>query len=168
MHGGLKYRPFGSKEMTKIPSIFINMKIIKKNVNSIWKMRDKDGVEATSFEDLARIGKDHFERIYKDDNKVNIVDIIHMTYFFLSFVLEEDNGILMEEVSKAELKDVLHRFQKDKSPSPDGWLVEFFLGFYEIIGDDLLRVIEESRTSGRVLATFNSTFIALIPKSNNP
>eukprot|EP01018_Ginkgo_biloba_P010531 Gb_16175 [translate_table: standard] len=33
---------------------------------------------------------------------------------------------------------------------------------------DLLKVVEESRVHGKVLASFNATFIALIPKGDNP
>jgi hypothetical protein len=47
-------------------------------------------------------------------------------------------------------------------------MMEFFFGFQEIIEANLLRVVEESRTSGKVLETFNATFIALIPKNNDP
>ena len=43
----------------------------------------------------------------------------------------------MEEVSKEELKETLNSFQKDKSPGPDGWKVEFFLVGYDTIGLDI-------------------------------
>jgi len=45
---------------------------------------------------------------------------------------------------------------------------EFFLGFNDVIEEDLMRVIEESISSRRTLASFNATFIDLIPKYNNP
>jgi hypothetical protein len=45
--------------------------------------------------------------------------------------------------------------------------MEFFLGFYEFLEKDLVRVIEESRVFGRIVAAFNTTFIALIPKFYN-
>jgi hypothetical protein len=74
----------------------------------------------------------------------------------------------MEEVTEDELKEVLHSFQKDKSPGPDGWSIEFFLGFYDLLGVDILQVVEESRREGVIHAPLNSTFIALIPKSDIP
>jgi hypothetical protein len=37
---------------------------------------------------------------------------------------------------------VLHSFQKDKGVGPNGWPIEFFLGFYEVIEDDLMKVIK--------------------------
>jgi hypothetical protein len=43
--------------------------------------------------------------------------------------------------------------------------VEFFIGFKENIEVDILRVVEESRTSRKVLANLDATsFIAIIPK----
>ena len=40
----------------------------------------------------------------------------------------------MEEVSEEELKVALRSFQKDKSPGPDGWTIEFFIDLYDLLG----------------------------------
>jgi hypothetical protein len=81
---------------------------------------------------------------------------------------EEDNKALMEEVSEDELKEVLHSFQKDKILGLDGWSMDFFVGFFDFFGKDLLKVVEESRTNGYIHLPFNETFIALIPKKDDP
>ena len=59
-------------------------------------------------------------------------------------------------------------FEKDKSPGPNGCPVEFFLGFFDLVGGDLLPVVESSRVSRRVDNSLNSTFISLIPKEEKP
>jgi len=41
------------------------------------------------------------------------------------------------------------------------------LGYDDFLEGELLRVIEESRTSWKLLGTLNTTFIALIPKKND-
>jgi hypothetical protein len=64
--------------------------------------------------------------------------------------------------------EILKLFAKDKSPGPDGWTVEFFTHFFEVVGDDLLELVEDSRTRGKIQSSLNSTFLALIPKENNP
>ena len=87
---------------------------------------------------------------------------------FPRFVGEEENNSLLEEVSEEELKVALQSFQKDKSPGPDGWTIEFFIDLYDLLGADILKVVEDSHLSGRIPACFNSTFIALIPKVDNP
>jgi hypothetical protein len=67
-----------------------------------------------------------------------------------------------------EFLDTLKLFAKDKSPALDGWTVEFFIHFFDILGDDLLELVEDSRIRGKVQCSLNSTFLALIPKMNKP
>ena len=57
---------------------------------------------------------------------------------------------------------------KEKSLGPDGWTVEFFLHFFDMLGPELLAMVEDTRLSGNVCGSLNSTFIALIPKSDTP
>ena len=51
----------------------------------------------------------------------------------------------MEEVSKEELIETLHFFQKEKIPSPDGWAIEFFIHCFDHVRHGLLKAVEESR-----------------------
>ena len=71
--------------------------------------------------------------------------------------------ITLEEVERA-----LKSFKKDKSPGPDGWPMDFFLAFFDLLGSELLNMVESSRIEGRVIPSLNSTFIVLIPKKENP
>ena len=71
---------------------------------------------------------------------------------------------LMEEVSEEELRKVLHSFQKGKCPGPNGFTLDFFIGFYELLKNDILKVVRESQRTGKVLVEMNGTFITLIPK----
>jgi len=49
----------------------------------------------------------------------------------------------------------------------DGLLI-FFLGLYDIIGMDIVKVVGESHINGHMHAPLNATFITLIPKTNDP
>jgi hypothetical protein len=40
--------------------------------------------------------------------------------------------------------------------------------FFEVVSDDLVDLVEDTRSCGRIKSTLNSTFLALIPKENNP
>jgi len=46
---------------------------------------------------------------------------------------------------------VLYFLHKDKILGPNGCTAEFFLGISELLGDDLLRVVEEVRLSEKLL-----------------
>lgn len=88
--------------------------------------------------------------------------------FFPRLVSDEDNVDLFEEINLEELSRGLLAFQKGKSPQSDGWMVEFFIAFFDLLGKDLLKVVVEVRVTSRVLPNFNSTFLALIPKKDKP
>jgi hypothetical protein len=109
----------------------------------------------------------HFISFYKDSHN-SIVDQIESVRLYPRLTTEEEVQMLEKPVTKDEILVVLRGFTKDKSPSPDGWIVEFFLHFFDLVVDDLLEAVEESCLSGMVNRSLNSTFIALIPKVNGP
>jgi len=140
----------------------------RKSANTIWKLENSDGRVENSFEGMANIGVSHFQNLFKANNQASIEEVVRLAQLFPGFVNEEENQKLFEKVTEDELKEALNSFQKDKSPGPDGWTIEFFQELYEFLGKDILRVVEDSRQSGRIPASMNSTFIALIPKTDNP
>lgn len=87
---------------------------------------------------------------------------------FPLFIEEDENIKLMNHISDRKSLGVLHHIQKYKSPKCDGWSMEFFQHFYDMLGFDLLRVVDDSLQNGRILKSFTSTFIALMPKSHDP
>lgn len=66
------------------------------------------------------------------------------------------------------MEETLNPLKKYKSLGPNGWIVELFLEFYDLMIADLLEVVEDSRKHGRIMGSLNATFIALIPKESNP
>jgi hypothetical protein len=74
-----------------------------------------------------------------------------------------DNPCTLQEILAA-----LKSFSLDKSPGPDGWTVEFYLHFFDLVGKDLQELVEDSRLQGKITGAINSTFITLILKANHP
>lgn len=73
-----------------------------------------------------------------------------MAQVFPSFVEDENNEFLMAPVSKGEAEVVIQSMQKEKSPGPDGWTMEIFQQFFDLIGDGLVGLVAESRSRGCV------------------
>ena len=74
------------------------------------------------------------------------------------------NQQLMREISLEELEGTVFNMKKGKAPGPDGFPIEFFQEFWEIIKFDLLAVVHESQQNKQMLRALNATFLALIPK----
>lgn len=113
------------------------------------------------------MGITHFQNLFKAPREPSIAEILRVAQFFPSFINGDKNEDLLAEISKNEM-EVLHSFQKDKIMGLDWWPIEFFMGFYDLIGRDLLKVVEESKLEGHIHTPLNSTFIALIPKTGYP
>jgi len=116
---------------------------------------------------MAVEGVKYFQFLFKAKTRGTIAKMIRLSNSFLRFVNLKDNQALMTKVGKEEFLLILQSFQKDKSRNFDGLSVNFYLGCYDFIEEDLRRFIESSRTTGKTLASFNTTFIALIPKLDN-
>jgi len=61
----------------------------------------------------------------------------------------------------------LSSFQKGKIHGPNDLTVEFFLGFFELLKFDLIKVVNESQRLGKVWNSFNAAFLSLIPKNKD-
>ena len=72
------------------------------------------------------------------------------------------------EVSKEEVEHILSNFARDKSPELDGWQTEFYLHFFDLMGEEIDLVVNESHCLGKVPDSLNSTFLVLIPKKDRP
>jgi hypothetical protein len=68
--------------------------------------------------------------------------------FFSQLVLAKYNEMFFYEVSPTELLEVMSSFQKGKILGPDKWIVELFVGFFDLMSIDLLRVVEEICQAG--------------------
>ena len=116
----------------------------------------------------SRTGLQHFKDAFSAPESFPIEEILQVLNIFPWMISEEMNNVLKKEVEYMELKHIIWSFKKDKSPGPDELINEFFLGFFDLLKYDLLKVVKEPQKSQKVLDSLNSTFIALIPKSQNP
>ena len=71
-------------------------------------------------------------------------------------------------ISSKEVEVSLKACARDKSPGSDGWTMEFYLHFLDLLGGDLVAAIEDSLVSGIILSSLNHTYITLIPKTDHP
>jgi hypothetical protein len=81
---------------------------------------------------------------------------------------EEESSSLFAPVTLEELLDVLGHFKKEKIPGPDGWTSKFFIFFFDLLGEDLLAMVEETRRLGFVVGGLNDNFSDFDSKDKSP
>jgi hypothetical protein len=123
----------------------------RKNINFVWKIDKGNNRWETNFKDIADEGVNYFSNLFKEDSRATIVEVIRLSNYFPNFVNNEDNLDLMKEVGKDELLQTLQSFQRDKIPWADGLPMEFFLGCYEFIEEDLRGWWRPQETQGKCL-----------------
>lgn len=140
----------------------------RKAINTIWQLSNEQGHIVNNFPQLDSLVNSHFKQTYRAPLVVNRGEIIQIAQLFPHFVDQEASRELTKEITIGEVEATIKWFKRDKSPGLDDWLIEFYQVFLKPWGEDLLKVIEHSRSSGNILESLTSTFIALIPKTDNP
>lgn len=63
-----------------------------------------------------------------------------------------------------EIETALFQMDGHKAPGPDGMPAIFFQQFWNIVGEDIIRMASSFLTSGHLLKELNKSTIVLIPK----
>ena len=74
---------------------------------------------------------------------------------------------LVRSFEEDEVKRAVFECDGSKAPSPDGFTLELFQTQWEIVKEDILRVLLEFAKDGIVHGVTNETYICLIPKKIN-
>lgn len=152
-------------EMVNIFQVAAQIKRFENNGN--FKIRNGSTLITNPVE-LERLAFDHFSCVFQPhvshaasssfDDPLN-----HITRF-LTHCDRED---LTRQITEDELKSVLQRCSKKKSPGPDGLTYELYLKNFDCYKEDLVQVFN-SYLDGSVTPpkSFSDGIITLIPKSN--
>jgi len=70
-------------------------------------------------------------------------------------------------VTEKEVSEVLKDIQNGKAPGLNGFNVDFIKACWNIVKQDILRVVENSKLNKTILKVLNTSFISLIPKQDN-
>ena len=71
---------------------------------------------------------------------------------------------ISKPITPKEIRSSMFSINGDKALEPDGYSTCFFRVAWPIVGDDVIQAILYFFQTCRMLTTFNSTGIALVPK----
>lgn len=114
------------------------------------------------------MAREHFSNLYKDPGSCNIDDQLKIAKLFPSYFNAEDGMDINRPISLKEVEVNIKLFAKETSPGLNGWTIEFYLHFFDLLGSELVSAIEYSRVFGVIPEELNMNFLTLIPKVDRP
>lgn len=78
------------------------------------------------------------------------------------------NSCMLAPVQYKEVKTTLFGMHPDKSPGPDGMSPGFFQKYWQVVGDDIVKLVQNFFTMGKFEEYITETNIVMIPKKQNP
>lgn len=80
-------------------------------------------------------------------------------------ISEEENIKLIEIPNSQEIKKNVFQIKSWSAPGPDGFQAGFYQQNWEILGNDVIKMLQEFFRHGKLLKELNHTYQTLIPKN---
>ena len=145
-------------------AFFHNTVKARRSGNSITSLVSTSGDQLFSKEAISLEAKRYFSQLFSKEEPCSLVETRAILECIPQLVSDSMNRDLLRPIMLEELEKVVFGMKKGKAPGPDGFPIEFFQEFWEIIKFDLLEVVQESYQNKQMLKSLNATFLALIPK----
>ncbi|MDV3193919.1 MAG: hypothetical protein Q8835_02525 [Sweet potato little leaf phytoplasma] len=135
----------------------------RKKKNEIKGIFNKMGIWEENEEGIGKIANDHFKALLKSnhpdaESQMKVVSAIDTK------LTEEQSQKLDSPFSKEEIERAIKRMNPSKAPGPDGAHALFYKKYWDIVGDDTVRVCLGILNEREEVDPINRTNITLIPK----
>ena len=130
--------------------------------NRITQLLDENGNVVEDEERLVAISTSYFRQIFESSNPEDIADVLSEISPTITGAINEG---LTTPVTEWEVKLALFAMHPEKAPGPDGITALFYQNFWDIVKDDLTRMVNQFIFDGTMAHGLNDTNICLIPKT---
>ncbi|KAK3184877.1 hypothetical protein Dsin_032163 [Dipteronia sinensis] len=83
-------------------------------------------------------------------------------------IFNDQAAFMGRDITNDEIREVCFSFHPNKAPGPDGFNAHFFKITWDIVGEDVISVVQEFFRSGLLLKELNAMILTLVPKVLNP
>ncbi|XP_062094300.1 uncharacterized protein LOC133800357 [Humulus lupulus] len=136
----------------------------RKRINQISSLKDDHGTWVDWEHGLGEVIVDYFRSIFA----ASTTSWERVTECVPESITEEINMELLLPVDDSEVKAALFQMHPDKSPGPDGFNPGFYQKFWDIVGPDVVRLVQHFFMFAEFPDHLNQTHIVLIPKKSKP
>ena len=148
-------------------NIFFNLEKRNYNKKTIRELRQEDESTTTNNKQILDQIEAYFRDLYTSGKTFSQDEydefIQHLQIPKLS---DEDRDNLEGPLCYEECKNVLESFQNDKSPGEDGFTVEFYKLFYDLLSENLLACLNEVYEKNEFTISQRRGIITLLPKED--
>ncbi|XP_020269403.1 uncharacterized protein LOC109844697 [Asparagus officinalis] len=138
----------------------------KRHQNRVLTLYSENGRRITDLPEIAT----EFIEYYKNllGRKVNTLEPDPAVISDGPILMDRHRNELESPITNEEIKHAVFTISDEKAPGPDGYSASFFESTWNIISADMIKVVQEFFSSGKLLGSLNTTTITLIPKVLNP
>ena len=133
--------------------------------NKITSLLDSAGNLVEEEEKLVAIATSYFRELFQSSNPQLIDEALAAVS---TTKTDRINADLTAPVSKWEVKLALFAMHPEKVPGPDGFTALFYQKFWDIVKEDLTRMVNEFLFDGTMANGLNDANICLKPKKEKP
>lgn len=108
---------------------------------------------------------DHFKHLYTSSQPTLTPQLSSL---FSPMVCTGNNFSLCKIPDVLEILSAVKQLGPAKAPGPDGITAAFYQRYWTTVGSLVIGMVQKFFQSGYLLKQMNHTFVALIPKVNNP
>lgn len=128
---------------------------------------ESDGKVVTGWDNLLKVVEEYYRSLFGEEKADG--DAQEKMLGFLEERLSEDERKIMERsITNHELYEATKTMKNNKVPGIDGLTKEFYITFWDLIGDHLLEVFNEMCEKGRRPKSMRTGVISLIHKKGSP
>ncbi|KAL1205274.1 hypothetical protein V5N11_011557 [Cardamine amara subsp. amara] len=141
------------------------MMALRRAANQIHYLIDEGGIKIERSEDIENHCVVYFAEML--GGQPNILSrrerykITRLTKFRCYLEIKE---MLVAPFTPQDIKAEILALPGNKTLGPDGFTAEFFRRSWNVVGEDVVKAVQEFFCKGRLLKQWNATAISLIPK----
>ncbi len=144
---------------------FFHLETVEKPARLISSVLDPGGNILTNARDIRLNVINFFSELFKA--KTVSHEMMNVLTSHLPSVTEAQRLELDAPITLPELTGALAEMESGKAPGIDGLPAEFFLAFWDILGPELLKVLDASFLSGELPLSFRRAVLCLLPKTGD-
>ncbi|XP_026429515.1 uncharacterized protein LOC113325863 [Papaver somniferum] len=140
--------------------------VTRRKRNSIVMLKDDRGEWINNEKMIENHIVNHFNSLFNSSSST--VCDTELSNLFAPVISTDENLDLCKEVSENKIISAVKQLGALKAPGPDGLQGIFYTKYWNHVGPSVIDLIKSFFHSGVLDDRLNKTFIALIPKTNNP